>query len=49
MVCPVCADKHWVSSGVVELIKEPKTDVFMLSCGTCGFVRMHDMDMLGED
>lgn len=49
MACPVCDERRWVSSGVNEIIKEPKTEVFFLSCGNCGFVRMHDMDMLGDD
>jgi hypothetical protein len=48
MGCPVCADKHWVNTGVVELTQDPRTEVLLLSCGNCGFVRMHDTDMLKD-
>lgn len=49
MACPACGQRHWVSSGIVELTKDPRTEVFLLSCRDCGYVRMHDMDMLKDD
>lgn len=46
MDCPACGRREWVSSGEVELVDEPSTNVYLLSCKWCGFVRMHDLDLL---
>jgi uncharacterized Zn finger protein len=49
MPCPSCKGREWVSSGAVELTSDPRTEVYLLSCKECGFVRMHDLDFLIED
>jgi transcription elongation factor Elf1 len=49
MSCPACDGREWVSSGAVELTSEPRTEVYLLSCKACGFVRMHDLDFLDQD
>ena len=46
MACPACGRREWASSGTVELVREPATQVYLLSCNWCGFVRMHDLDLL---
>ncbi len=46
MSCPACGRREWVSSGQVELVREPRTEVYLLSCKWCGYVRMHDLDFL---
>jgi uncharacterized Zn finger protein len=46
MSCPACGRREWASSGQVELVREPPTQVYLLSCKWCGFVRMHDLDLL---
>ena len=48
MACPACGRREWASSGRGELIEAPRTEVYLLSCRNCGFVRMHDMDFLVE-
>jgi predicted RNA-binding Zn-ribbon protein involved in translation (DUF1610 family) len=48
MACPACGRREWASSGRGELIEAPRTEVYLLSCRNCGFVRMHDMDFLIE-
>lgn len=46
MACPACGGREWASSGAVELTDAPRTEVYLLSCKTCGYVRMHDLDFL---
>jgi hypothetical protein len=46
MACPACGCLEWASSGRTELLEEPPTEVLLLSCWACGFVRMHDLDLL---
>jgi predicted nucleic-acid-binding Zn-ribbon protein len=46
MSCPACGRREWASSGQVKLVDEPHTKVFLLSCKWCGYVRMHDLDLL---
>ena len=49
MACPTCGRREWASSGRSELTREPHTEVLLLSCKGCGYVRMHDLDFLLED
>lgn len=46
MACPACGRREWASSGRTELIETPRTEVYLLSCRNCGYVRMHDMDFV---
>ncbi len=46
MDCPACGRREWVSSGEVKLVDQPSTNVYLLSCKWCGFVRMHDLELL---
>lgn len=48
MACPACGRREWASSGRAELTREPRTEVYLLSCRGCGYVRMHDLDFLVE-
>jgi uncharacterized Zn finger protein len=49
MRCPACGRREWVSSGQVELVQNPRTEVYLLSCKWCGYVRMHDLDLLAPE
>jgi hypothetical protein len=46
MTCPACGRRDWASSGRTELAESPRTEVYLLSCRGCGYVRMHDLDFL---
>jgi transcription elongation factor Elf1 len=46
MACPACGRREWASSGEVQLVPDPLTTVYLLSCKWCGYVRMHDLDLL---
>jgi uncharacterized Zn finger protein len=46
MTCPACGRREWASSGRTELAQSPRTEVYLLSCKGCGYVRMHDLDFL---
>ncbi len=49
MRCPACGGREWVSSGQVQLVDKPSTEVYLLSCKWCGYVRMHDLDLLAPE
>jgi uncharacterized Zn finger protein len=49
MACPACGCLEWASSGDLELTRAPRTEVYLLSCRACGYVRMHDLDFLIGD